>query len=941
MTLRNTDITPGRSTTLTLDLTETVVVEAGINIMRQGADVASRAAQSAANDSEWKGLKFWGSGCWTIRPLQQDLANLYETNAGQNLIVNNWNFVQAAIPGGGTQDMLQPTNNQNRSTVAGASYSSNVPAFGDPFLHKSISAVASFNPGSLSVNSGFDSARPVISYEYTDVPMDRVAVSQSTYPTNQGFFIRWRAPGVLKTYPRYIWAFYFGQYGLVLGGSGLAELWEYCHSSAGVLRWVRRDRWRFAQQAAAPGTAHAMGIFPHQAPTGERYIAFSLLSSGASSRTDTNQRGTATDHVIEERLYKFDIARRNGDIDESPGTVTTSDYIRFDMRRDLRPEVQVSLLAGPANTSYTLLDDCTICGGYSWTGNTNPLTITLNAYVPTGTTLTAVVQNPDTGTAFVPGTTIFAGAKFTFHSDSQGNSPILWGYTVTQAPLTTTAAPGQFSMAGRSYHIEGYSGDPSSESATVNAADPTSQHTRLTKRGEFSALLTTTYTPPGGSAKTVSLFRGYAIEPRSVRRGVDDGRHGTYPAGDWREYTMQMQGMWYRLAERVEPAVMRTYLLDLTTAATTWKVTDILQDLLQRAGFVSSQINIPDLPYRIWPGYSNKSSDYQINPGGSFAEMAVRLCREYLGCYLCFEPNSGAAGQWILIFGTQMGTGGTFTPLWNFTQTPNTYPKTYHPAAFPTNTTFYTTGDEIKPRRPDFNAIVVTSGISMTTADTQGQVTAFAANPLSYAVPGMTTPPNPDHPDYLGRLRLGVFIAPQLATDDYALTMQAVQWTCRRYYDFLCHGQRLRHIHAPLIFVYDTSLSATAASSSGNYRPLRFQDPVSIDGDNSWLIKNVTPTWNYDGTQMADYELIQPAAGQFFYGMDGKEEERRQFKRMAHRASGLATHTALHSLYAPSAHREQAHLELPYIRHGFSPLQNADGSFIPMADWYTQTGTSG
>jgi hypothetical protein len=174
---------------------------------------------------------------------------------------------------------------------------------------------------------------------------------------------------------------------------------------------------------------------------------------------------------------------------------------------------------------------------------------------------------------------------------------------------------------------------------------------------------------------------------------------------------------------------------------------------------------------------------------------------------------------------------------------------------------------------------------------------------------------------------------------DIPATQSLVDWLARRYYDFFCHGQELAFIDAPLVFVQDTALSATATSSSGNWRPLRFQDPVMLDGDPSWLVKSIRPNWTSDRKQMCTYELIKPFPGQFFIGHDEHEKVKR-----AHRSSiakhAAMPHGAVHSGKTVAAHKHAQYHRLS-LAGPISTIQNADGSFIPMAQWYAQDQSTG
>lgn len=950
-------LTPSRSTTVTLDTPETVVIERGIRIYRSGVEIAKRAAEGTANEDEHKGMKFWQSGCWTLEPLQYDISNIQETTAALAFVIRaaSFDFLQVNH-NSANQNMFVEMQNFAQSDLTGSSYAGTVPASGDYFLAKQIPADGSADPSTVSANSTFDSSGPsALSYPNDDVPMDRSAVSTSQFRNNQGFVLRWHVPICPNTYPRYLFTFMFGQYALVIGGSGVAYLWEYCQpAGGGGYRWVRRDKWRYAPQGTAPGTAHSMGIFPHTAPGGINYLAFSDISADTGPQSNTSEQLSSRSAVLGEHYYKVDQTVRGTDIDASPGYVTSENYIRLDVRRDLRPHIQISTMGFPVvveGVSGTLIDDSGVVGGVNWTGNTNAVAITKTSYEYTGYTITAVVNDGNTQTTFVPGADFFPQANFTFASSDGKDTPVLWAYGIFQQPMTSTASPGAFTVAAKGYNVDFAAGDPQTESASINGVvDIAMAHTRLTKRERFAGVLSTTFLPPAGDTVNVALCGGILCGNESTRKGVGRTTGGVDPA--WREYVLTMSGMWDRLKEFVEPPFPRMYAIDPTQSVATvltWKVTDALVDILKNAGCPSSQINIPDLGYRFWPGNSAKVEDLTVNPTANLADYAVKITRDYLGAYLHFEPNAGAAGQWILIFGTQPGEDGSFTPVYNFLSAGATPESGVGPptaqGAFAADTSFIASEPKYVNRRADANMIVVTTGIPTTNANNLMQVQCSASNPLSYAVPGMTTEPDPDHPDYLGYCKKITIIAPDLLTLDstggYTSTLAAVQWVCRRLYNFLCHGQRIMRFRAPLVFIQDTSLSATASSSSGNWRPLRFQDPVSIDGDATWLVKSVRASYQNDRVQMAEYEIIQPYPGQVFYGFDLKQHRRVLRRQGIQFVAGFGSHSASHRSFAPAPHREQLHLEGPVVRSGFTPIQNADGSFIAIDGWNTLTGAAG
>lgn len=967
-------VTPYRQSALILDPElSSVLQEPGITLRRDGHQIARRAAQGVANKGEWTNVKFWPSGCWGLAPVQQDMANLYESSLAASLVITDWSFVQTAAHGGGTQDIMQTAHNWAKSTAAGASYSGLVPDTGDVFYRKRIPAGSSNDPGALGVNAGFDSARPALPYPNTDIPMDRIGYTNSVLPHDAGIFLRWRTPGNHLSPHRYIAAVHFGQYALVLTGSGEAQLWEYAKRSDTTRYYVQRDSWRYTQEAhASAGTAHCMAIFPVVASDGNRYINFSNLATAAAPNANVGRKIDTGQSVTGEHVYRVTTAVTGTDIDLSPGHVTTADRVRIDVRRDTKPDIQISRLGFLAETNGILLDDAILVPNGNFTGNTATINQNYGFVTPSGTTCAGEILDAVTGTTFVTGTDKYPRAKFTLTTSDPLVTPTLWGYHHVQAPVHVTYAPGSFVIAGNKFHITGYAGDPQTELATVEAYDVSGQHTRLQKRGRFSAIVTTTFAPDPaapGTIFTVILFHGVAISPQGEQVGAqlahpggsgpgDAGLPtGTYVAPSFWRYSINICGMYHRLNETSQPPYPAIYANDLADPQNgdgydqTWKVTDVIVDVLGRCGFDAAQRNIPDLPYRIWPGYTNDTSDLSIEPTTGLAEWLVRMIRDHLGAYLMFEPNSGAFGQWILIFGTQPLDDGTFAnPVLNFSGEPAAVSGLANPstplsyaAVSGVKTVPYKsiTGSQ---NPPDYNKITVSTGVATADSDTEQVVQQVIVNPLSYAVPGASISPDPDHPDYIGHCIPDLQICPELYVGgdgnfDLEATKATVNWVARRKYDYFCHGQILRFVDIPLTFVHDTSLSATVASSSGNWRPLRFQDPVMLDGDPSWLVKGIQPYWESDRDQRCIVEIIQPFPGQMFVGHDGVEKHKKSHRAQVTKHSGMP-HSASHTGRTVPAHKHAQHHKLS-IAGPIDTIQNPDGSFVTFTGWLTKTQTDG
>jgi hypothetical protein len=159
---------------------------------------------------------------------------------------------------------------------------------------------------------------------------------------------------------------------------------------------------------------------------------------------------------------------------------------------------------------------------------------------------------------------------------------------------------------------------------------------------------------------------------------------------------------------------------------------------------------------------------------------------------------------------------------------------------------------------PEKNLIYVICPVAFSDSKTQVRIENYAINPKSFDVPGFPPMADPEDPDYVGRCLPVYVIDPSLAGiasaggDAYAATQRAVDFLTRRLYEFLCHAQRLITFQAPLAFIPDAGIG-------GNYRPLRFLDPITINGQ-PYLIRSVNTNYSSGKHQLAMYEAVQPIA---------------------------------------------------------------------------------
>ena len=209
--------TPGRTTTITFDVPETVAVCDAWGMQRFGGEIQPYAKPGVVSSN----IKFWpSSGAYTLMPIQEDISQIHELIDTLQLVVpdgscNFARFLDTSIA------ILGSNVWRATSDLPGMAFSAQVAATSDRFLHKRVPAGKSFQ----TVHPSTYSQVPDTSYNFI---MDRVVESNAAFVQDQGFCLRWKAPATGQHYPGFLWTFYFGQYALVFKGNGQFILWEYC-----------------------------------------------------------------------------------------------------------------------------------------------------------------------------------------------------------------------------------------------------------------------------------------------------------------------------------------------------------------------------------------------------------------------------------------------------------------------------------------------------------------------------------------------------------------------------------------------------------------------------------------------------------------------------------------------------------------------------------------
>ena len=878
----NGAITRGRVTRANLDVAETFALQdTGVAEVRRHGAVSQVAARSkGANSFYCNNVRLYASGAWGLQPLQLRLAQLQEKTAGAGSI-----YLTAASGGSGA-NLLQgaaltpfPKFRRPTGTGMGAVASGTNADGSDIFFRSAIVAGASWDQSaSVSTEAHITALTSTLSaIEPSTQPLDILARSNAAQAVDTGFCIRFTLPGTKQHFPDWIAAFAFGQYALLIGGDGELRLWHYApylSAPGGASEWRSVLSARYCSPSQVSGNSHCLCIFPHMGESGEKNISILSLNMDASSvsaaggaSTLSPAQGNTGAHTTTEALFTFDGLSTNQVDQGATGQVTTSQRIYLLERRDIRGEWQLSRLSYPVGTSNP-------AGKLIGQAHAPTTPLALGGVAAEAWTLTklsreggAMTITPRLKDSLTQSTTLidYPYPLFDFYSDGT-KTPLLYGYTLVKAATVQTITPGEFATNVKNVQVQLGGQDARNEVAKITIEDPADSWPRLRNRGRLSLRLTTTYTPPGDTQKTITLFRGAVSRPTRTKKGTVNARQGlngsvrAYPSPEWSEYQCNAAGMWERLsATTLRTALSYELFLSDPAAAlgadgslTAWKVTDVIKRLLSAAGFPSGMQRIPDLAIRLRAGIGTSISDSVLEPGTSIAQQVQNLAQKYLGRFLAFDPNDGTEGKWILLAAPP---AGSVTPVYNFVgdiPAPSSgtiaLPHALH--AYPANTapTFGRATSYVVP--PEKNHLWAFCAINAGQAG-PALIDNHLHNFLSYKVPGSSTNPDPQSPHYIGHEELFLLGDPSFWAGGRPLSWQETQamvdYVLLRLFVGVCMPRRVQPIRAPLVFIQDVV--------HGFFRPLRFYDPVTLDGQAGWYVRSINIDYSNDRSQLATYEL--------------------------------------------------------------------------------------
>lgn len=910
-------LTPGRRTIATFDGTDTRLIEDHWSVRRIGEEVNAVGARiggrsDVATARYWKSLK-----CWTMIPIIESpdvFVDRISSAPGDTIIYRP----DATTPEFRTAVTSQTKVIAGHRKSENVDADPSAPSSTDPGLRKFVTKFGPVMAGrEFLPSSPGPFLTPPTPSATTVVPIDTQAITEIPLPEDRANFIRFTTPQQVLGVPNgEIIKYFFGQYCLVVNGNGKAQLHELARpiNNPSTEQWVFRFEFRFTRNAIGV-SSHIIGIFPFYGLTGERYIIFTTdggeehLYTASDPSNGRYMPGAPSGCVTRAGNLRVDVRRdfrpkytfgpvlwvNNATIDDqpvaTPPVIFNSRPLNVRTYHDWRSQAN-DFADGPtdpipagARSGYISIGFQAIDGTvYTPPNFSDAIGMFVPNFVLLGNAPGDALDNPNLITVAGLGTLA-------------RRTPVLWGYQIWRNARLSVATGSPFSPDIRGFTFTGDEGDPQQVKATIAVSDPMGLHPRLRRRSFLPVSVSVQWTPPGASVPIQTrIFSGYSMRNREQQMGkydtrtfrelglykpanvsallndltagpvTTDGPPGArlYPSPEWREYQCLATGPWYRLNITTTRSALDFKYFSVDPDAPKepsgtqppWRVTDAIKYMLSAAGFEADQIAIEDNPIRLFAGLGTDQKDQLIDINSNVGERIVTLARNYLGAFLIYDFSHGTRGAWRLIVPLPENT----PPVFRFTRfgpaTPWVPPHTL--SAYPPNTAFCIGPPEGYWIKPEGNHLQVFTSPKLKGGDRFRYERHFW-NHKSYDVPGgYFEPADPDSPHYIGSEELIVAAFPELYVTGTqtafpwvdtliagSLTGSALTFVGRRIFDYACRARRVENLYCPLMFV----------NVGGNYRMLRFGDPVTLDGSpelgtNGWFVRSCSVEIESDNAQM-------------------------------------------------------------------------------------------
>lgn len=734
-----------------------------------------------------------------------------------------------------------------------------------------------------------------------NIGMERWFVSTVQFDKDQPFYIRFEMPQSGMNTPDVLFSWHFSnEYVVYFLGDGTAKLFYFTPAGSTLAAFstgsILIDQWRWSEPRQVMNNTHTFRIIPHHSPGKKHLHTNSGVNDNAPSNANrpnswlagaTVTTGHYTDlaSAIVPAILGGGLASLPTDVPKLANaareTFRAQPYavppgpVRLGVRSDLTPRIQAAIATYPTGI---LIDGPFAISPYSITGfgTRSEVTLSWQATTPTGTSLNGVLYDAVTG---LPLTLLASGAttgnnwrryrlvrghshyfaKFTFTPSSglYPRSPILWRYTVSKPGYFELHDAGEWEAGDfRSLRATGGENDPRQVSGELVMNDPKGEMLKLNKRGRVPVKVISEFDP--NPLLWSVYFQGRAEKNEAEKKGIPNPAGKLWPSSEYRSYQCHLIGEWARLERAQLPE--KPYFVGLDPTAPPYppghelegisvpmKVTDVIRLAFGWAGYTSDMIDVPDINIRfhVAPGEGKMA---QFLPAlGSIGEWIVTAALEWLNFWVTFDANAGANGKWRVL----PHTTEPYTPLYAFSSAVPVGKLALHPGSYPAQTCWFER-ESLRTwvRAPEGNAVHVV-GLEQIDRNRRGAIidqwirNPKAANFFTDSSGNTVITADSNHPDYTDGC-----MEPIVVVDAGLTTQESVNRVAKRVYDVACHGVKMCSFEAPLVLV---SPAMTGDAQQVRWRPLRFYDPVSINGS-IWLIRDVVIDYDRDAKQMATYE---------------------------------------------------------------------------------------
>lgn len=688
-------------------------------------------------------------------------------------------------------------------------------------------------------------------------PMDRVAKTTASFGPGESRHLRFHLPGGSLSSSATAATLYFwdapggpssgpgagnGHYALKLGGSGQARLYE----SDGSGGWTKRSEFRWAASTMVSGATHEVHITSGFA-MGRPLILFHFDSISSDERREGSGGGFAVFAKAGRAVSEQGVRDRRSWTYHPPQAEprpAAPGPIRLDIRRDLRPLLQIFQTTYPASGS--LLDSPLALDFVAAPGE--PIRAEWYGSFPEGTSLDLTLEDADTGEELPDRALILSDAKggvircslpqgvrrirarVVFHSSpDRRRTPTLTSLRFFRSASLFEAGAPEVRIGGEDRAEPALLKRIVRQIEEVQEGEEKGLKITLSARSESEAL---PLSP--GTALTLRLEEGEA--EAVLFRGRIEAAFNKGVRGGWTTWQVFARSEEERLKLAKPPRRFSWWDIE---ADLPMKVTDFLRTLLSSL-WPSAMLSIPDREERLPSGAEGA---WLPEPEADLFSLMKRLSEVLLGARLRFDPSLGDRGKWVLTpLSDQESPLRARLIQQHSSRTPLHWEEEV--GGFPALVMLHE-GFEEWTEPPLASQIQVEGrALGQNSLITQTLV-SLAAAPL-FALPNSHPKiPVPGSVDWLGTQRVLAY------RDDSLNTQFDVDRMAVRLFDACAKGHQMRRVRVPF----------TLISDSGRQRPLAEGDRLEVEaakgGWEVWRVSRADHRWSMDALKWTDLELVK------------------------------------------------------------------------------------